>query len=262
MRTLERAGSWAQNTPADDTRIALFEGLCHASLGREARAIRAFKRALALDASATLPVEVPPKIENMFAKAKGELKPLPVRPAPPPEPAVAEPPPPPPAPPPEPELKTIVAAAEPPAKPTEVVGDASLPDARPNERRFKLQLGVDAIGDVLGKSIGVAPSIAFDFWMFEVRLRGLIGSTWGLSLDAAWVILPDSRVSPRIGGRLTTFPSASGFGGGPQAGVRIVLGAGFSLNAEAAVEFYAINEAFSPIAVVLGGGIAWNPLGL
>jgi len=53
---------------------------CSRAVPRRARsrekARSAFKRALAIDPDAGAAVEAPPKIENLFAKAKGELRPL------------------------------------------------------------------------------------------------------------------------------------------------------------------------------------------
>ncbi len=251
LRTIERAATWPSSTPQDDVRIALFEGLINAGLGRDARAIRAFKRALAIDPKAVLPVDVPPKIEALFATAHKGLRPAPppappadegptqaAPPAPGPE---AEPPPPPPAParpdaelPPPDERRP---SSEPPTPGPEPGAEPDAEPEEPDARRAgapgtELLVGADVLFDALGKSVGLAPGFGVNLHGLDLRLSGLVGSEWGLALDAGWAFVRSSAVSPRIGVRATAFPGLGGFGGGIGGGVRVRLGAGLSLNAQ------------------------------
>jgi hypothetical protein len=75
LQTIQRAAAWPSSSPAEDVRIALFEGLIRAELGQDELATRAFKRALALDPLARLPASPSPKVRALFEKAAADLGP-------------------------------------------------------------------------------------------------------------------------------------------------------------------------------------------
>src|SRR5262245_40390764 len=87
LKTLDRALTWT-NTPQEEVQAALLEGIFAAQLNKTARALRAFKRALALEPQAALPITVSPKIATLFERARKELGPV----KPQPKPAAAVPP--------------------------------------------------------------------------------------------------------------------------------------------------------------------------
>jgi hypothetical protein len=61
----------AKSTGAeDDTAIALFEGILLAEQGKQEAALTAFKTGLSLNRSAKLPLEVSPKVEEIFRRAR------------------------------------------------------------------------------------------------------------------------------------------------------------------------------------------------
>src|SRR5207244_13123073 len=49
LRTIEKGLRWPSNTPEEEIRAAILEGLITAQLGHAERALGAFKRALAMD---------------------------------------------------------------------------------------------------------------------------------------------------------------------------------------------------------------------
>ena len=70
--TLNKALTFSGNTPKDDVRIALLFGMLYAETGRPDLATRSFKRALAIDRSAQLPM-VSSKVRALFDQARNEL---------------------------------------------------------------------------------------------------------------------------------------------------------------------------------------------
>ncbi len=54
---------------SDDARIALYEGIFFADMGKEDQALNAFKTGLSMEPEAKLPLEVSPKVEKVFKKA-------------------------------------------------------------------------------------------------------------------------------------------------------------------------------------------------
>ncbi len=57
----------------DDARIALYEGIVFADMGKEDKALNAFKTALSMEPEATLPLEVSPKVEKVFNRARDNV---------------------------------------------------------------------------------------------------------------------------------------------------------------------------------------------
>jgi hypothetical protein len=104
LKAADKAATWQGNTPADEVRATLMQAIINAQLGRTEKALAAFKRALAVDADATLPFRVSPKIAQLYERARRET-PAPAKGAqpvaatevtppplpPPPPPAVVEP---------------------------------------------------------------------------------------------------------------------------------------------------------------------------
>jgi tetratricopeptide (TPR) repeat protein len=58
----------------DDAAIALYEGVVLSHLGKEDKAVTAFKTALSLKPNAKLPLEVSPKVEALFARARESVE--------------------------------------------------------------------------------------------------------------------------------------------------------------------------------------------
>lgn len=58
----------------DDAKIALLEGIVLADMGREDRALTAFKTAFSVDLDARLPVEVSPKVQAVAEKARANVR--------------------------------------------------------------------------------------------------------------------------------------------------------------------------------------------
>ncbi|HLL81150.1 MAG TPA: hypothetical protein VK420_00810 [Longimicrobium sp.] len=58
----------------DDAAIALYEGVVLSHLGKDDKAVTAFKTALSLKPGATLPFEVSPKVEALFQRARQSVE--------------------------------------------------------------------------------------------------------------------------------------------------------------------------------------------
>jgi tetratricopeptide (TPR) repeat protein len=58
----------------DDAAIALYEGVVLSHLGKDDKAVTAFKTALSLKPGATLPLEVSPKVEALFQRARQSVE--------------------------------------------------------------------------------------------------------------------------------------------------------------------------------------------
>ena len=58
----------------DDARIALYEGIVFADMGKEDKALNAFKTGLSMEPEAKLPLEVSPRVEAVFAKARENVQ--------------------------------------------------------------------------------------------------------------------------------------------------------------------------------------------
>ena len=57
---IEKAAAWPNNTPQDEAKVAMLEGVVTAQLGRTARALSPFQRAPPLDCDAADPLTRPP----------------------------------------------------------------------------------------------------------------------------------------------------------------------------------------------------------
>ena len=69
LKQLKSAKAKAKG-PDDEARIALLEGVVLADMGREEKALTAFKTAFSVDLVAKLPVEVSPKVSAVAEKAR------------------------------------------------------------------------------------------------------------------------------------------------------------------------------------------------
>lgn len=196
LRSIDKALQWPTNTPQEEVRIALLEGLITAQLGKNDRALSAFKRALALDATAALPFKVSPKVSRLFDSAKKEM--VATAPPPPTPPVVKEPPPGPPTPPPmtqappgptvahafPPEVRP--ASAAPPApRPAETVVDSS-PESAARPGALGLRFGASGLTDAVGRSYGSELHVGYgaSSWSASLRLRP--GPQTGVGAVAAW----------------------------------------------------------------------------
>ncbi|MDP1826721.1 MAG: hypothetical protein Q8L48_25850 [Archangium sp.] len=69
-----KAASLKAKGPDDEARIALLEGVVLADMGREEKALTAFKTAFSVDLEAKLPVEVSPKVQAVAEKARANVR--------------------------------------------------------------------------------------------------------------------------------------------------------------------------------------------
>ncbi|MBS1152564.1 MAG: repeat domain protein [Myxococcaceae bacterium] len=68
LKQIQRAKTKSTGA-SDDARIALYEGIVFADMGKEDKALNAFKTGLSMEPEAKLPLEVSPKVEKVFNKA-------------------------------------------------------------------------------------------------------------------------------------------------------------------------------------------------
>lgn len=75
LKQLQKARAKATG-PDDEMKIALLEGVVLADLGKEERALTAFKTAFGFDLEAKMPVEVSPKVSAIAEKARANVRKL------------------------------------------------------------------------------------------------------------------------------------------------------------------------------------------
>lgn len=75
LQQIERARKKA-TTAADDAAIALYQGIVLSDMGKEEKALTAFKTGLSFDPDAKLPLDVSPKVEAIFERARASVKKL------------------------------------------------------------------------------------------------------------------------------------------------------------------------------------------
>jgi hypothetical protein len=75
LQQVKRAKAHAAG-PDDEARIALFEGVVLADMGKEERALTAFKTGYGLNLEAKLPVEVSPKVQALADRARDNVRKL------------------------------------------------------------------------------------------------------------------------------------------------------------------------------------------
>ena len=68
LKQIQRAKTKSTGA-SDDARIALYEGIVFADMGKEEKALNAFKTGLSMEPEAKLPLEVSPKVERVFKRA-------------------------------------------------------------------------------------------------------------------------------------------------------------------------------------------------
>lgn len=73
LKQLKSAAAKAKG-PDDEAKIALLEGVVLADMGREEKALTAFKTAFSVDLDAKLPVEVSPKVQAVAEKARANVR--------------------------------------------------------------------------------------------------------------------------------------------------------------------------------------------
>ena len=75
LKQIQRAKTKSTGA-SDDARIALYEGIVLADMGKEDKALNAFKTGLSMEPEAKLPLEVSPKVEKVFVKARENVQKL------------------------------------------------------------------------------------------------------------------------------------------------------------------------------------------
>lgn len=260
LRTVERALAWPSNTPEEEVRAAMLEGVIVAQLGKADRAVGAFKRALVVDPSAKLPFTVSPKVGKLFAQAKVELARMPKKPEPPPVVAVAAPPTPavpPPAPAPSKPEPVVPPAAPTPAP---VAGDSKKaePGAAPDTG---VVLGASLITDViadltLGRSIGSEVHGGYRIGRLDFSVRMRPGRYVGLGVLAGYGL--DVGPVTAFGGlRGDRYLGGDVSGFGAVVGARKGLTAGVGALVSVSVERFVGTTAQS-MGAVLGVGVDWR----
>lgn len=73
LKQLQKARTRAAG-PDDEARISLLEGCVLADMGKEEKALTAFKTAFGIDVEAKLPVEVSPKVQVVVDKARANVR--------------------------------------------------------------------------------------------------------------------------------------------------------------------------------------------
>ena len=73
LKQLKNAKGKAKG-PDDEAKIALLEGIVLADMGREEKALGAFKTGFSVDLEAKLPVEVSPKVQAVAEKARANVR--------------------------------------------------------------------------------------------------------------------------------------------------------------------------------------------
>ena len=255
LRTVEKAIAWPSNTPEEEVRAALVEGVITAQLGKTDRAIGAFKRGLALDSEAQLPFKVPPKIQKIFEKARQEI-----RASSSPRPPVVNNLPPPLLPPPVEPLTPALSqktgeGAQGVAKAPEVA--VTLPPAEPVPPASTSGLIASAafVSDVTARSVGAELGGGYHFGDLDASLRLRPGKLIGIGLLAAY----GGEIGPArlfAGLRGDVYAGASTlFGAGLVGGARFGLFSGFGLLASASLEkFVGGPPSLRPFGVVLSLG--------
>lgn len=75
LKQIQRAKTKSTGA-SDDARIALYEGIIYADMGKEEQALNTFKTGLSMEPDAKLPLEVSPKVEKVFNKARDNVRKL------------------------------------------------------------------------------------------------------------------------------------------------------------------------------------------
>ena len=75
LKQIQRAKTKSTGA-SDDARIALYEGIVYADMGKEDQALNLFKTGLAMEPEAKLPLEVSPKVEKVFNRARENVQKL------------------------------------------------------------------------------------------------------------------------------------------------------------------------------------------
>jgi hypothetical protein len=290
LRVIDKAIAWPGNTPEQDVRAGLLEGVVCAQLGKTDRALGAFKRALAIDPGARLYFDVSPKIAQLLSRARKELgsadpgfaaAPLATLPqSPKPDasaPVVEGPPPPLPAPAPAQRTEREAPSESPSrggdrpesAQPTspvrvtpDLAGDLSAPSSRESaEVDGAAGAGFMAGGagtlDVLGRSVGVEIQGGYFLPSFDLSLRVRIGSIVGLGACVAYRA-PLGPISLSAGLRADGYPQAGAMGGGPVVSLSAPLNGAMGLVAGASLEFFRSAPPFRTAAVVAFAGIDYR----
>jgi hypothetical protein len=257
LKMVEKAAAWPNNTPEEEAKVAMLEGVVTAQLGRTERALSAFKRALALDRGAVAPVSLPPKISALLERARREMPAPPVEPPPGPVSAPA----PPPVPPPPPADAGV--AAPPPAQPTpgsepkEPVAPEPAPAPAASRHWVGVMAGVLGIFDVLGPAFGGELHAGATFRYLDASLRLTLGGAIGIgALLAGALDLRIFRIF--LGARGDFFPAVNAYGGGGVIGGRVGLPLGFGVVAQAAFELFKAPVGFSESSLVLSLGLDWR----
>lgn len=296
LRVIDKAIAWPGNTPEQDVRAGLLEGVVCAQLGKTDRALGAFKRALAIDPGARLYFDISPKIAQLLSRARKELgsadpgfaaAPLstlpqgqkPAASAPVPEGSAPLP-----APPTAQRTERQAPSEDPPragdrpepAQPTAPVGvipvpaDLSTPSSREpspvagNEAASLssraaegLMAGGVGMVDMLGQSVGVELQGGYFLPSFDLSLRVRIGSVVGIGACAAYRVLT-GPISFSAGLRADGYPQVGVMGGGPIVSSSASLTRSISLVAGASLEVFRAAPPFRTTAVVAFAGLDYR----
>ncbi len=74
LRQLSNADQSKDKGPYDDAKISLLRGVIFADMGREEKALAAFKTGFSIDSEASLPLDVSPKVSALAEKARASVR--------------------------------------------------------------------------------------------------------------------------------------------------------------------------------------------
>ncbi len=236
LEELGRAQEGAANSPADEVRIALLEGMVAAELALHDRALRAFQRALTLDPRALLPDTVSPKVADLFQRAQRELAPAP----------------------------TSREASRPPGGLGPAGPALAAPEA-PIARRtgqapsgLRAVVAASAVVDVPGRSVGADVSLGIGGGAWEGAAAILLGKQTGIALEASRLFGP-AALRFRVGLRGLLFPGAGALGGGLVVGVRVRVFGAFCLVLDTGAYLVSAPPPYRSFAWLLAAGVAFDP---
>lgn len=155
-------------------------------------------------------------------------------------------------------------AAKPPPPPAPSEAPPSeAPPAAAEEARAKrgLQLTPALFGfvDPLGKAAGAGGSLTLGIGSLELGVRVLMGDRVGVGAEAGF-LLGRGMLRPRLGLRGTALPSASAYGGGAVAGLRIHPASRLVLLVDVGAEYFSAPAQYRALGLTGSAGVGFDLL--
>lgn len=157
-------------------------------------------------------------------------------------------------------------AAKPPPPPAPVRPSAPAspaPSAEPEEvrteRGLRLSPSVFGFMDPVGKSAGAGGALTLGIGSLELGARVLMGNRVGVGAEAGF-LLGSGVVRPRLGLRGTALPSASSYGGGAVAGLRIHPVSRLAFLVDVGAEYFSAPAPYRALALTGSAGVGFELL--